>query len=222
MEAGPTDGDRRCPACGALASPDAEWCGQCLRPLTEPEPDPEPEPREEPVRVAVAGRSPSAASDLRPVPSWPCPTCGLSNPIELDACAVCGTTFAALMRRGEAPPSAEPSEAMRASLLFPGLGHKRVGRGLDGMARGALFAVLATMSIVVLASGLDSPIATVVLAVFVIGTVTVYAGSAWEAHHLAGGSPPLISSKVLLWISVGVVLGSVLLLAVAAITQARR
>lgn len=172
--------------------------------------------------VATAGRSSSAASDLRPVPTWPCPTCGAPNPIELDACTVCGTTFAALMRGDEASPSAEPSEAMRASLLFPGLGHRRVGRGLDGMARGALFAILATMSILVLASGLESPIATVVLAVFVIGTVAVYAGSAWEAHHLAGRGRPLVSSKVLLWVSVGVVLGSVVLLAIAAISQARR
>ena len=25
--------ERRCPTCGALASPDAEWCGQCFAPL---------------------------------------------------------------------------------------------------------------------------------------------------------------------------------------------
>jgi hypothetical protein len=126
------------------------------------------------------------------------------------------------MRGDEVVPSVEPSEAMRASLLFPGLGHKRVGRGLDGMARGALFAILATMAVVVLTSGLESPIATAVLAVFVIGAVAVYAGSAWEAHHLAGGGRSLASSKALLWISVGVVLGSVVLLAIAAISQARR
>lgn len=226
MDPGPAGGDRRCPDCGALASLDAEWCGQCLRPLKEPEPDPEPEsePRQEPVGVATAvGDRPSTApaTDQRPAPAWPCPTCGASNPIELDACTVCGTTFAALMRRDEAPPSVEPSEAMRASLLFPGLGHKRVGRGLDGLARGALFAILATMAIVVLASGLESAIATVVLAIFVFGALAVYAGSTWEAHHLASGGRPLISSKALLWVSVGVVLGSVVLLAIAAVSAAR-
>ena len=26
-------GERRCPTCGALASPEAEWCGQCFAPL---------------------------------------------------------------------------------------------------------------------------------------------------------------------------------------------
>ena len=72
-----------------------------------------------------------------------------------------------------------------------------------------------------LASGLESAIATVVLAIFVVGAVAVYAGSAWEAHHLASGGHPLVSSKALSWVSVGVVLGSVALLAIAAVSVAR-
>ena len=44
MQSGPPGVERRCPDCGALASPDAEWCGQCFRSLAEPEPEREPLP----------------------------------------------------------------------------------------------------------------------------------------------------------------------------------
>ena len=88
---------------------------------------------------------------------------------------------------------------MVASLLFPGLGHRRVGRGLDGLARAVLFTLLAAMAATMLLSGVSSPVMFGVAALFVVGAVLVYAGSAWEASHIAEGGQPVVSSRTLLW-----------------------
>ena len=219
MERGSTGGDRRCPDCDALVSADAEWCGQCFRSLREPE------RREEPVIAAAVATTgpPAATGGTRHVsaPTWPCPACGHANQIELDACAVCGTTFAALMRQDATPPAVEPRDAMVASLLFPGLGHRRIGRGLDGLARAVLFTLLAAMAATMLLSGVSSPVMFGVAALFVVGAVLVYAGSAWEASHIAEGGQPVVSSRTLLWATVVVVFGSVVLLAVTVVSAAR-
>ena len=216
--------DRRCPDCGALASPDADWCGQCFRSLAEP--DLRPELAVEPVPhgaavAAVRAENGTAERSAR-APMWPCPACDHENPIELDACVVCGTTFAALMRQADAPPKVDPAEALKASLLFPGLGHRRVGRGLDGLARGELFAVLASMAATMLVSGVTSPGTFTVFALFIGAALLVYVGSAFEAYRLAEGGQPFVSSRALLWATVVVIIGSVLLLAVSVVTVARR
>jgi hypothetical protein len=223
MQTGPGPGaDRRCPDCGALASPDAEWCGQCLRSFAEPETQPAPEPAPQHVAVA-AGRAEPAPGDLAtPAPIWPCPACGNENPIELDACAVCGTTFATLMRQDDAPPQVDPSHALKASLLFPGLGHRKVGRSLDGLARGVLFAVLASMAATMFISGVTTSGTFRVFALFLGAALVVYVGSALEAHRLAEGGQPFVSSRALLWATVVIIIGSVLLLAVSVVTVARR
>ena len=52
--------------------------------------------------VAAEAGAPSAE------PTWPCPACGNRNPMALDACEVCGTSFAALMRRSEEPVHIPP------------------------------------------------------------------------------------------------------------------
>ncbi|MDP9297371.1 MAG: hypothetical protein M3O98_01700 [Actinomycetota bacterium] len=214
MEA-PGDGEeRRCPRCGALVSVDAEWCGQCFMPLRRTEPAPGPRPSTPVV--------PAEATAERRAPAWPCPTCGHENPIELDDCAVCGTSFAALMRSDERPPDVDPMRAFRRSLMFPGLGHGLVGRSIDGLARGVLFTVLAAMALVVLLSGLTSAVLVVVLALFAGMALFVYLGSAWEALRLAAGDPPFLSSRALLWATVAVVLASVALLALAVASATRR
>ncbi|HWC69591.1 MAG TPA: hypothetical protein VG993_00360 [Actinomycetota bacterium] len=231
MRSGPTGAERRCPDCGALASPDAEWCGQCFRSLAESAPDQDPGAVSgaEPERQAMAVRAgPASAGSVEATgavpraPSWPCPTCGNDNDLELDACAVCGTTFASLMRQDETPDRVDPKEALSASLLFPGLGHRKVGRGLDGLARGVLFAVLAVMAATVLVSGVSSAGTFGVFALFLAAALLVYLGTAYEAHHLASGGSPIVSSRTLLWATVVVIIGSVMLLAVSLVTTARR
>jgi hypothetical protein len=234
MQIGPTGSERRCPDCGALAAPDAEWCGQCLRSLAEPEPEPEPEPATGPVVVTTSaqitepGRSaapadpPSGRDGAPPAPTWPCPACGNTNALELDACAVCGTTFASLMRQDEAPPRVHPKDALSASLLFPGLGHRKVGRGLDGLARGVLFVVLTAMAATVFVSGVGSASTFGVFALFLGAALLVYFGSAWEAYHMADGGRAIVSSRALLWATVAVILASVMMLALSVVTFSNR
>jgi hypothetical protein len=224
MRSGSTGAERRCPDCGALASPDAEWCGQCFRPLAEPAgaapPTTTSEPGDrEPVTAPVAVGERNGAIDR--APTWPCPTCGNDNDLELDACVVCGTTFASMMRQGEAPEPVDPKEALSASLLFPGLGHRKVGRGLDGLARGVLFSVLAAMAITILVSGVGSAGTFAVFSFFLVAALLVYVGSAYEAHRLASGGTPVVSSRALLWATVAVVMGSVTLLALSLVSAAR-
>ena len=116
---------QRCPDCGALVSEDAEWCGQCFRSLKaltpEALPDPAPVavtrlPTVPPAPVTAVSDSGVARDGPAPMPdapdgapTWPCPACENANPIELDACAVCGTSFASLMRQDEPAPQVSRS-----------------------------------------------------------------------------------------------------------------
>jgi len=215
MDAPPrTDEERRCPSCGALVIADAQWCGQCFTSLAEPEPEPEP---------AAVGATSSAATD-RPsrVPTWRCPACEHDNAIELDACVVCGTSFATLMRQDEERPKVDPKDALAWSLIFPGLGHRKVGRGVDGLARGVLFAVLFSMALLTGLSGVRSGAVFGLFAVFMGLALAVYVGSALEAYRLAEGGEPIVSARALLWVTVGVILLSVVVLAITVATAVRR
>jgi hypothetical protein len=227
MDAPPSaDEERRCPNCGALVAADAQWCGQCFESLVEPEPEPEPEPVRSPESGPSPGadtsRSPAGAPPATALPTWPCPACGNANAIELDACAVCGTSFAALMRQGEERPKVEPKTALAWSLIFPGLGHRKVGRGMDGLARGVLFAMLFVMALLTGLSAGGSGVLFGLFALFLGLAVVVYAGTAWEAYHLAEGGEPVVSARALLWATVGVIFLSVAVLALTVITAAKR
>jgi hypothetical protein len=224
---------RRCATCGALVTPDADWCGQCFAPLVgddrltrgrEPAVDEGASHAEASASAPVASPAIAALGSAadRPVPLWPCPVCGHENPVDLDACAVCGTSFATLMRSGERPSPVDPMRALRRSLIFPGLGHGLVGRSLDGLARGILFVVLAAMAVMVLVAGLTSAVLVTVLALFAGMAVVVYLGSAWEAFRLAAGEPPFVSSRALPWATVAVVMLSVALLTLAIASPSRR
>jgi len=208
------DDDRRCPSCGALVAPDATWCGQCYADLRVAEPA-------SPARDADAVEAPSPGGAVRPGPGWPCTVCGARNPLDLDACATCGTPFAALMRDAGAAPEVRPRDALAWSLLFPGLGHRLAGRPLDGLARGVLFAVSFAMALLVGVAGVRSGPGLLAFALFALTTIAVYAGSAFEAHRLASGAGMLVSSRALLWVLVGVIMLSVVMLALAVVGATR-
>jgi hypothetical protein len=163
-----------------------------------------------------------AGAEAQKEPTWPCPACGHENDIHVDLCVVCGTSFAALMRQDEVPPTVDPKEAVRSSLVFPGLGHRKAGRALDGFARGALFALMLTMALFIVVSGLSSPVAVAIFLFYVLAAITVYVGSAYEAAQIAEGGQPFIGARKLLWITVGLILGSVVLLASSVVFVARR
>ena len=79
--------------------------------------------------VAPAGRATSSPAGAKAAATWPCPTCGEDNPIELDTCAVCGTSFAQLLRREE-----ERARSSRHATRSCGRSRSR-GRARQGRAR---------------------------------------------------------------------------------------
>jgi ribosomal protein L40E len=200
--------ERRCPNCHALVSADAEWCGQCftsLRPKIDT--PPEAPPPASPVRVTA---DPSAAKAGTAM--WTCPVCGEENGLDLDACAVCGTSFGALFKQDERP-AVDPRYALTRSLIFPGLGHRAVGRGADGLARAVLFVYTFCTALLILISGPSSGPAVGLLALYGSLAVGLYVLTAVEAYQMAQGGGPIVSSRVLLWGVVTLVVLSVLMAA---------
>jgi hypothetical protein len=211
--------ERRCPNCGALAGPDAEWCGQCFASLVERAPTAEP-PAPEPPAVVLEERPPLALSERTPQsePTWPCPVCDTPNPMNLDACRVCGTTFASLMRHDDRPPAVDPRDAFVRSLAFPGLGHRAVGRGGEGLARAVLFLMALAIAAVALLSGPTVPAVASVALLFGAIAIATYVGTAFEAARMARGMGAVLSSRAILWILVSLLMGSVLMLSLLVIT----
>jgi hypothetical protein len=148
--------------------------------------------------------------------------CGGRNPIAADACLTCGTPFAALMRTEPEIPHVEPKDALAWSLLYPGLGHRKVGRATDGFARGVLFTLSFGMALLVGFSGVRSGPAFAVFLLLLGTGLAIYALSAFEAYRVAGGGDVLIASRTLMWILVGVIFLSVAMLALAVVSATRR
>jgi hypothetical protein len=209
--------DLRCPNCGALVIADAEWCGQCFTSLRAA---PDPEPAASPVLERGAAGEEERSS--HPAAAWPCPTCGSQNPIELDVCGVCGTSFAQLLRQDEPGPTISPRDAFLWSLVFPGVGHAKAGRAGDGIARGTLFVLTFGLALVVVLSGVSSAPVFAVVALLLISALTIYLGSAAEAYRIADGGSPFVSARVLLWATVALIMISVSLLAMSVVTVSGR
>ena len=212
--------DLRCPNCGALVSEDAAWCGQCFAPLGQP---PEPLPPVHP----TAGDAPGSVGvatepSERRQPFWPCPVCGGKNAIELDSCATCGTPFAQVMRVPEERVRIEPRDAAIRSMIFPGLGHRALGRGLDGLARGVLFAVTFGLGVLLAIAAAGSGPLVASFTLFLVAGICVYAMSAIEAHRLAQGGTLIVETKILMWALVGVVFVGVGLLVFGVVTATHR
>lgn len=210
------DVDLRCPTCGAIVSADADWCWRCFSSLrTELEPaasEPAAEPWTPPAPAAAPTRD----------PFWPCSVCGAENPIDLDVCAVCGTPFAQVMRTDVDRPTIDPRDAVIRSLIFPGLGHRAVGRPVDGLARGVLFAVTFGLGVLLALAAAGSGALVGAFVLFILAGIGVYAMSAVEAHRLASGGSLLVPTNVLMWTIVGVVFVGVSLLVLGAVTATHR
>ncbi len=203
--------ERRCPSCGALASADADWCGQCYASLEAP-------------------RTPSHAKATAPrlrtdgEPAWPCPVCGNQNPIAMNLCVSCGTSFARLFHESEPLPQVDPKTAALWSLLCPGLGQWKCGRSLDGIARVVAFLVpFGTMLLLVISrlgrGGLGST--ALLFSLFLVASLVAWSTSAIDAHRVASGVDPLIAPRTLLWGLVGLILVAVALATAVALPAVR-
>jgi hypothetical protein len=195
-------------------SPDAEWCGQCFTSLRTVAP--EPESQAAPVLARPSGE-PAGAESVGAA-MWPCPTCGSLNPLEIDVCTVCGTSFAQLLRQDDPVPTVSPRDAFLWSLTFPGVGHAKAGRAPDGIARGTLFVLTFGLALVIVLSGVSSPPVFAVVALLLVSAITIYLGSAAEAYRIADGGTTFVSSRALLWATVALIMIAVSLLALSVIT----
>ena len=221
--------ERRCPTCGGLVSPDAEWCGQCFSPLdrtntaerTAPDPD---LPQVERLEAALGTASGGLEVD-EGRPTWVCPVCQERNPIEAAACATCGTPFTRLFEERQERPDVEPQTAAVWSMVFPGLGHWKLGLRADAIARIVMFAWAFGALLVLLVSrfgkgGLGPTMPLFLL--FLGSSVAIYVVSAIDAYRIASGDQPLVSSRTLLWASAGVVVLSVFIASFVTLPAARR
>ena len=228
----------RCPSCGGLVAPEAEWCGQCFAQLRgagaarEPEPaepagaGPPPPGRPRTAIAAATGPGGIAREHFTEVDGalhWICPACEAENPMEASTCARCMTPFALLLREREERKSTDPGKATGLSLLYPGLGHIAAGRPGEGVARMVIFTwALASLLVVVAAragKGLGPLLSLVVIYFLVSGLL--YLLTAVDARRAALGEEPVVGSRVLLWGASGVMLLTVVILVFTGLGAAR-
>jgi hypothetical protein len=155
-------------------------------------------------------------------PVWPCSVCGAENPIAFDICAVCGTPFAQVMRASVGVPHVDPRDAVVRSLIFPGLGHRALGRNVDGLARGVLFAVTFGLGVLLAIAAAGSAALVGAFVLFLAAGIGVYVMSAVEAHRLASGGQLLVPTHILMWVLVGVVFVGITLLVIGVVTATHR
>ncbi len=208
----------------------------CFAPVNEPEVEPEVErvnESEEEAPATVSGstvpaddqpaeRATVAATVGPKTAGWPCPVCESQNGLDLDVCATCGTAFATLMREESLKSKVDPQDAFRRSLVYPGLGHRLVGRALDGFARGVLFGMLLLATLMLGLSGASSGAVRFLFITYAAATISVYVMTAFEARRLAEGGDLLVSSRALLWATVGILLLSIVMVALVIGTATRR
>jgi ribosomal protein L40E len=238
----PSDAERRCHHCGALVGPDAAWCGQCFASVERRHPRAEAslddaaagEPvggeagagEATPAEAAADGGSSDAGgsgalTEERRAATWPCPTCGTDNPIDADACATCGTSFGSLLSLTPRREPASARDALAWSFVYPGLGHQRLGLGLDGLARGILFTMTFGMALLIGLGGVSRAPILAVFLLYLLLALAAYGLTAWEAYRVANGAPLFVPSRPLMWVTVGLMLISVVTLALTVATTSR-
>jgi hypothetical protein len=242
--------ERRCPDCGALVAIDADWCGQCYASLKEPEAPTNGTPSETALGPSIVAAAPTELgeevsqiaaatepqetepSETQPQeagpegagPTWKCPVCERPNTMDLNICPACGTPFGRLFQEPEKPSEIPAKDAAAWSILLPGVGHLKAGRTMDGVARLVLLAwTVGTLAVLLVArfgKGGLGPTASLVY-LFLIATALLYVESAVDAYRVAGGDPPLVSPRVLMWAVVILVLLSILLGSLVVLPAAR-
>jgi Zn-finger in Ran binding protein and others len=148
---------------------------------------------------------------------WVCPECDMENPLESSACVRCGTPFRNLFQEKPAAPSIDPARAASLSMMLPGLGHWALGRRAEGIARAVVFLWTIGMGLAILVSagGVDAgPFRSLLLLLFA-GAAIVYATTAADARRAALGAAPIMTTRMLLYGSTGLMFVIVVMLVVS-------
>lgn len=150
--------------------------------------------------------------------AWTCPRCENDNPLEVQVCSVCGTTFAEAVKGPEPERGGgDPGTAALISLFLPGAGHGYLGMWGQAVAR-------ATISIWVvftaLLGGVQGSIPLVV--VFGAAAIALWVLAAHDAYQEAQGAPSavLLKGRIFMYV-VMALLGLLLVMLVATAFQAR-
>ena len=206
----------RCPACGASNPETAGWCGQCLAVFTPPaaggsQPPtarPPADPHEVPGASGASAVQPAERADLtggfrthEGRIEWPCLACGSFNPIDVFACAVCGTPMADRFAPDTPERQVNWSAALALSALAAGAGHLAAGRYGTGSARMFLYVLWLLGGVVVAADGGRAWLAAAPL---LLGATALWLGSLVDVTRLQRGQAELLGGRALLWLVVGV------------------
>jgi TM2 domain-containing membrane protein YozV len=159
--------------------------------------------------IATAAPPPPVEVPTRQ-PTWPCALCATENPLGRDTCAVCGASFGKLFEERREHAADDPKEAVLRSFLFPGLGQIHVGQAADGLARSVLFLwSLGTAAVMLLGSAGKSSALVPLGLVFAVVAVALYGSSALDAHRVASGERPILSTRFLLYGTITLILASI-------------
>ena len=138
------------------------------------------------------------------VVTWACPSCETENPMSLNACSVCGTSFFDAFKAPEPLHTGPPKDARLAGVLsiVPGLGHIYLGDNVDGVAR-----VVLGMWWLLTAVLLPAPhpaLFVIKMSYFAaymgLAGVSVYDSSRRAENPSAA---PLISTRLLMYVALG-------------------
>lgn len=239
MHASVTDAIR-CPACGGLNPPSAQWCGQCLTRFEAAggrAPDPASGSGNPPViptsgqTVTQAGevggtvppQTTTADASVRRGPfvvtdgavQWRCARCDTENPLDRQVCEVCGSTFADTVDPPRERPARDPNTAALYSLFWPGAGHAYIGMWGEAIARGVMSAWVIAVTLVAAIQG-STPGSTLTAIVFGIAAVALWVLAAHDAYREAQGDATGVVLKGRVFVYV--VLGLLVLLILSVVT----
>ena len=113
--------------------------------------------------------------------------------------------------------------ALALSLFLPGLGHWKLGRKGDAVARFVLVVWVfgAGLALALARSGKGlGPLASLLL-LFVGSMLILWLVSAIDAYRIASDERPLVSARMLLWASAGLIVASTVLATLIALPAAR-
>jgi ribosomal protein L40E len=149
---------------------------------------------------------------------WVCSRCEAENALEVEACRVCGSTFAETVRPKVERPERDPGTAALLSLFIPGAGHAYVGLWGQGIAR----AVVSIWVIVVLLVSFlqrGDPGASLIAVVFGLVAFALWGVAAHDAYREARREETLVllKGRAFLYLVLGLLVLLLILLTVAGV-----